>query len=88
MIQGMLSIPPPSPAHTGKTPENSRRKATPEVASCQPEPGKKHHSGVSDRDRKRKRHIPPLRRFFRDIRDVLLMAVGRDDSDDYECMKG
>jgi hypothetical protein len=35
-----------------------------------------------------KRRGSRLRSFLRDVKDVLLMAVGRDDDDDYECANG
>lgn len=88
MILGMLSIPPTHSANAGNPPLRSARKAAVAVVPRQNVPGKNHHSGGLDHDRKRQRHGISLVALVRDVKDVLLMAVGKDDSEDYECTRG
>jgi len=42
----------------------------------------------ASRDDAKKGYVARLRSFVRDMKDVLLMAVGRDGDDDYECANG
>jgi hypothetical protein len=58
------------------------------VITRQNVPGKNDHSGVLDHDRRRQQHGVSLATLVRDVKDVLLMAVGKDDPDDYECTRG
>jgi hypothetical protein len=85
MIAGMLSTPPIDPVHSGKTPEKVEVNQAAAPALSQPVSQNFVHSGDPGRKKRQSRSLFAL---FRDIKDVLFMAVGKDDSDDYECNKG
>jgi len=53
-------------------------------ALCPPVPGTK----AAAAPRTSKRSFSRLRGLYTDVRDVLRLAVGRDDDEDYECNKG